>query len=55
MIAQFGLSIFGRLEREMISAAKEMLRNDPWWINTIKDELRDEVRAEILAEMKQTR
>jgi len=49
MIGQFGVGIFGRLEREMISAAKEMLRNDPWWIKTIKDELRDEIRAEIIA------
>ena len=37
----------------MISAAKEMLRNDPWWIKTIKDELRAEIRTEILAEMDQ--
>jgi hypothetical protein len=43
----FGEGIFGRLEREMITAAKEMLRNDPWWINRIKNELRDEIIAEL--------
>ena len=43
----FGEGIFGRLEREMITAAKEMLRNDPWWINRVKDELRDEIIADL--------
>ena len=43
----FGVGIFGRLEREMISTAKEMLRNDPWWISEVKNELRDEIIAEM--------
>jgi len=48
----FGPGIFGRLEREMFTRAKQDLRQDPWWINKIKDELRAEIRAEIETEIK---
>ena len=48
----FGPGIFGRLEREMFTKAKQDLRNDPWWINKVKDELRAEIRAEVEAEIK---
>ena len=37
--------IFGRLEREMIDKAKNELRNNRWFIDMVKDEIRDEVEA----------
>ena len=36
----------------MYTKAKDELRNDPWWMNKIKDELRAEIRTEVEAEIR---
>lgn len=48
----FGPRIFGRLKREMFTKAKDSFRNDPWWMNKIKDELRADIRAEVEAKIR---
>jgi len=52
LIKAYGESIFGRLEKEMIDKAKKELKNNDWFINKIKSEIRKDVECEFREEIR---